>query len=208
MQPASIKTRIFLFLYSTANLVGCTLAIGALLLFFSNIISDWWLPIVISAYIVGWLAVPGDKELEFKVRNELTQANLTNSIENLIEASKSRLPHEAIDRLQHIHTLVTELAPRLFSGEVAMSSVSALTNAVTRDLPMTVQNYLNLPTAFATIHKLEGGKTCRQLLLEQLDLLCDQLTIIAQNIYKDDADALIVNGKFLEDKFHSVSFID
>ena len=115
--------------------------------------------------------------------------------------------HEALDRLQQIRNLVVELAPRLFSGNVAMSYAISLTNAVTRDLPETVKNYLRLPTALATLHTVDGGKTCKQLLLEQLDLLSGQLSAIAQNVYKDDADALVVNGKFLQEKFHSVSFV-
>ena len=62
MSPISLKMRIFLFLYSTQNLVGCALAIGGLGLFFADVITEWWLPIVAGLYAVGWLAVPGDKE--------------------------------------------------------------------------------------------------------------------------------------------------
>jgi hypothetical protein len=57
------------------------------------------------------------------------------------------------------------------------------------------------------MHAVENGRTCKQLFLEQLDFLGDQLAKIAENIYKDDADALVVNGKFLQEKFHAVSFV-
>lgn len=207
MQPVSLKMRILLFLYSSRNLVGCALAIGGLSLFFAGVISDWWFPIVASLYGLGWVAVPGDKELELQVRNEATQANLVESIEELIRESRSRLPGEAVDRLIRIREVVIGLAPKLFSGEVAMTYAISLVNAVTRDLPETVRNYLHLPTAFATMHAVENGRTCKQLLLEQLDFLGDQLSKIAENIYKDDADALVVNGKFLQEKFHAVSFV-
>ena len=206
MQALSLKTRLLLFLYSTQNLVGSALAIGGLGLFFSGVISDWWFPIVAGLYAVGWLAAPGDKELALQVRNEATQANLTESIEELINKSKSKLPAEAVERLQRIHDVVIELAPKLFSGDVALDYAISLINAVTRDLPETVKNYLHLPTAFAALHVVENGKTCKQLLLDQLDLLGNQLSKIAENVYKDDADALIVNGRFLREKFHAVSF--
>jgi hypothetical protein len=207
MQPISFKMRVLLFLYGTQNLVGCTLAIAGLGLFFGGIISDWWFPIVAGLYALGWLAVPGDKELELQVRNEATQENLTESIEELINRSKSRLPVEAMDRLQRIREVVIDLAPKLFSGDVAIGYAISLVNAVTRDLPETVQNYLHLPRAFANLYAVDNGKTCKQLLLDQLDLLSDQLSKIAENIYKDDADALVVNGKFLQEKFHAVSFV-
>ncbi|MDD2775291.1 MAG: hypothetical protein PHU06_04980 [Gallionella sp.] len=207
MQPISPKMRLLLFLYSTQNLVGCTLAIGGLGLFFSGLIADWWFPIVLGLYAVGWFAVPRDHELELRVRNEATQADLTDSIDELLEQSKAKLPQEAVERLTHIRVMVLELAPKLFSGEMAVNSAISLTNAVTRDLPETVRNYLYLPTAFATLHVIHDGKTCKQLLIEQLDLLNQQLSKIAESIYQEDAEALVINGKFLQEKFHAVSFV-
>jgi len=206
MHDISAWTRVLLFLYSTRNLVGSGLAIGGLALFFAGVIQDWWFPIVVGLYALGWLAVPGNKELELKGRNEATQANLVDSLDELISASMSRLPAEAAERLKRIHTVVTELAPKLFDGGVAMEHVVTLVNAVTRDLPGTVKNYLRLPTAFASMHIVENGKTSKQLLLEQLDILDGQLGKIATNIYKDDAEALVTNGWFLKEKFHTVSF--
>jgi len=206
MHKISASTQVLLFLYSTRNLVGSVLAIGGLALFFAGVISDWWFPIVAGLYALGWLAVPGNQELELKVRNEATQANLVDSLDELISASRPRLPAEATERLDRIHTVVTALAPKLFSGDVAMEHVVTLVHAVTRDLPGTVKNYLRLPAAFASIHVVENGKTARQLLLEQLDILDVQLAKIATNIYQDDAQALVSNGWFLKEKFHTVSF--
>ena len=90
---------------------------------------------------------------------------------------------------------------------MAMTNSISLINAVTRDLPETVKNYVQLPKAFATMHTIENGKTCKQLFLEQLDFLSEQLSKIAENVYKDDAEALVVNGKFLQEKFHTVAFV-
>ena len=207
MQPITPKMRMLLFLYSTQNLLGCSLAIGGLALFFSGIIADGWFLIVIGLYVAGWFAVPRDAELELRVRNEASRSDLTDAITELIEQSKSKLPHEAVERLEQIRTVVLDLAPKLFSGEMAMNSASSLINAVTRDLPETVRNYTHLPTAFATLHVIDNGKTCKQLLIEQLDLLSAQLSKIAASIYQEDAAALVVNGKFLQEKFHAVSFI-
>lgn len=207
MQQLTFKLRALLFLYSTRNLVGSALALLGLGLFFFGVIDDWWLPIVVGLYAAGWLAVPADRNLEIQVRNEVTQANLTQSVEELLKETRGKLPHEAVERLQKIRETVVALAPKLFSGGMAMHYAISLVNAVTRDLPETVRNYLNLPTAFATLHVVENGKTCKQLLIEQLDFLNTQLAKIAENVYKDDAEALVVNGKFLEEKFHSLSFV-
>lgn len=207
MQPMSLKIRALLFLYSTKNLVGCSLAIAGLALFFAGIIEDWWAPIVAGLYLAGWLGAPGSRELALSVRNEATQADLLESLDELLVQSGSRLPPEALERLKRIQSVVSEVAPKLFSGEVAMDYVVTLVHAVTRDLPTTIKNYLRLPTAFASLHVLEDGKTSKQMLIEQLDILDSQLAKTATSIFKDDAQALISNGRFLKEKFHPVSFV-
>ncbi len=207
MAPVTIKMSVLLFLYGTRNLVASTLALGGLGMFFAGTISEWWFPIVAGLYAIGWLAVPADKELEIRVRREATQAGLIESLEDLIGEAQGKLPRDAVAHLHKIRETVDVLAPKLASGAIAMTSAVSLTNAVTRDLPETVRNYLRLPSAFAAIHVLEGGKTCKQLLNEQLALLSGQLRKIAEGVYQDDADALVVNGKFLQEKFRPVTFV-
>ena len=207
MPPISLKLRLLLWLYSTQNLLGCTLALGGLGLYFTGVIADWWLPIVAGLYGAGWLIVPPSKTLEYQVRSEATQANLLEDLQALLDHARERLPGEAVERLRRIQGVVEEVAPKLFSGEVAMVHTIALVNAVSRDLPETVANYLRLPPAFATLHTVADGRSCKQLLLDQLDFLGEQLHRIADSIYRADAEALVVNGKFLQEKFHSVSFV-
>lgn len=200
-------TRVLLFLYSDRNLAGSILALIGLGLFFYEVFDDWWFPIVVGLYLVGYLAMPGNRALEVQAHQEATQANLTGSVENLLREAATILPREAIERLQAIEQTVEALAPKLFDGAMAMDAAATLINAVTRDLPETVRNYGRLPAAFANLHVVENGKTCKQLLLEQLELLDVQLRKIAESVYKQDAEALVVNGKFLKEKFHSMSFV-
>ena len=207
MHKSSFSTRLWLFLYGTRNLAGSALALFGLALFFAGVIDNWWFPIVAGLYGIGFLGAPASHGLEVQVRNEATQANLTDSVERLVDENAGKLPAEAVERLQRMRDIVTALAPRLFDGGMAMDYAISLTNAVTRDLPETVRNYRRLPAAFANLHVIENGKTCKQLLLEQLDLLNSQLMTIADNVYRDDADALVVNGKFLREKFHSIDFV-
>ena len=207
MPALSMKMKALLFLYSTRNLVGSVMGLAGLGLFFAGIIESWWFPIVIGLYAAGWLATPSDRELALRVHTESTQANFTESVDALIAASRKQLPDEAMKRLLSIQSTVQALAPKLFSGTVGLEYRVSLVNAVTRDLPETIRNYLRLPTAFATLHAVADGKTCKQLLVEQLSLLDEQLASMAQNIYQDDAEALIVNGRFLQDKFRPVSFV-
>jgi hypothetical protein len=78
---------------------------------------------------------------------------------------------------------------------------------VLRYLPETLANYVALPPVFRTTHALKDGKTARELLSEQLGLLDGKMKEIVANVAGADAQALLVNGKFLEMKFQQPDFL-
>ena len=201
------KTRVLLFLYGNKNLVGCLLALVGLGLFFGGFIEDWWLPIVVGLYATGWLATPTNRRIEFALHDESQQEALCESLDELLRKARRRLPQEAMEILAGIRETVDGLRPRLFDGSLSIEQRATLTQAVLRDLPQTVSNYMRLPTAYATMHVVEQGKTCRLLLLDQLRILDTQMKKIADSIFRGDADALIVNGNVLREKFHTVHFL-
>lgn len=207
MPAMSLGTRFMLFLYGDRNLAGSVLALAGLGGWFGGVFDDWWFPIVTGLYGVGYLGMPTNRGRDVQALHEAAQASLTGSVDSLLSGSRKVLPREAIVLLEAIAQTVAALAPRLADGGMAMDTAAALVNAVTRDLPETVHNYARLPAAFATLHVVDQGKTCKQLLLEQLALLDAQLRKMADSVYKEDAEALVVNGKFLQEKFHSMSFV-
>ena len=206
-----LGTRIALFLYSRKNMVGSALALIGVGLFFGGVIGDWWLAIVAGLYAVGWLATPNERHLELELRERAANESLIEAVDDLIARSHKGLPFEATEKLKAIRAILETLMPRLQgltdAGKIAITDMITLANAVTRDLPVTIVNYVRLPQAYAAMHAIEGGKTAKQLLLEQLDLLRDQLAKIADSAYREDAEALVVNGKYLKEKFHSTAFV-
>jgi hypothetical protein len=60
---------------------------------------------------------------------------------------------------------------------------------------------------FRVTRVLKGGKTARDLLLDQLAVLDDQMKEVVGNVARGDADALLANGQFLEAKFRERDFI-
>jgi hypothetical protein len=50
-------------------------------------------------------------------------------------------------------------------------------------------------------------KTARDLLTEQLTILDNQPKEVADNVARGDAEALLANGTFLEDKFRERDFL-
>ncbi len=69
-------------------------------------------------------------------------------------------------------------------------------------LPRTVNAFLSMPTdRVDTPLASNGGRTARQELTAQLDLLDKKLDDIAQDLQRQDADRLLANRRFLEQRF-------
>lgn len=54
---------------------------------------------------------------------------------------------------------------------------------------------------------VRDGKTAKALLLEQLDLLDAKMKEIVTSVAENDTQALLVNGRFLEEKFGKQGFL-
>jgi hypothetical protein len=68
-------------------------------------------------------------------------------------------------------------------------------------LPEAVGAYTRLPRQWADSRPIENGKTSLMLLIDQLDLLGATMDKIFDAVVRVDADALIVHGRFLQEKF-------
>ena len=207
----SRRNTLLLYLYSTRNIVGSLLGLLGLAAFFGGIISQWWLPICVGLYVAGVLLVPSETLIDVDVYQRYDGQRLVEGVEQLLSDVRSKLPVEPLAVLSEIPTVLQALIPRL-TGENASpmlppDQIQTVIGAITRDLPQTVAGYLRLPSAFASFHALEGGKTAKTLLTEQLQFLKTQLDKIAEAAYRDDAEALLSNGQYLKEKFHAPTYL-
>jgi phage shock protein PspC (stress-responsive transcriptional regulator) len=77
-------------------------------------------------------------------------------------------------------------------------------------LPDALEKYLALPPDLARSEPLPHGKTAHAVLSEQLDVLDQSLRRILTSLYRDDAQGLLIHGRFLRDKFveHRVEWLE
>ncbi|RAM64658.1 hypothetical protein RB25_03320 [Herbaspirillum rubrisubalbicans] len=207
MNPPTPRLRFLLFLYGSPNLLGCVFALPIPLLYLVGYFGADALVLTPFAYLIGWLLSIDDKKTGNKILKEAQEHPLSQTIDKLLEQSGSRLPTEVVEKLQAMDRIVDDLALRAQSGSISMEHSIELINTVTRNLPQTLGNYLKLPPLFAEIHRMEDGKTCKQLLMEQLDLLTAELEQLSASINAGDAQSLIANGKFLREKSKPISFV-
>jgi hypothetical protein len=201
----SLPRRLQLFLYSNGNIAGSLMAMGGLGLFFGGIIHAYWWAIVVGLYGAGVLAWPRNDLARMAERTELSTEMLAQQVRKLIDSVAQGLPKEALEFLRSIQATLSELLPRLQElrdrGIISAKDSFTVVETVRRYLPDTLAAYLRLPKFYAQMQTLADGRTATQTLLQQLQVLDTSLKDIAKSAFAGDAEALISNGQFLQDKF-------
>jgi len=138
-------------------------------------------------------------------RTELSTEMLAQQVRKLIDSVAQGLPKEALEFLRSIQATLSELLPRLQElrerGIISAKDSFTVVETVRRYLPDTLAAYLRLPKFYAQMQTLADGRTATQTLLQQLQVLDTSLKDIAKSAFAGDAEALISNGQFLQDKF-------
>jgi hypothetical protein len=191
------------YLYSGKNIVGCTLALFGLLLFFTGVVTSlFWPFIVIAMYVIGALLAPGPTKLEL-AGTSFDPDSIRRSLQQQLSKANGKLSPELQQKLQGIADTISGILPHYANFPPGSPDLFVVGRTATDYLPSALQAYLNLPRAYATLHKMPNGKTADQVLSDQLDLLATKMDEVADAVHKKDSDALLANGRFLEEKFGS-----
>lgn len=193
--------RILLFLYSTANIVGSILALVGLALYFTGIIGRYWLLIVIGLYLIGVLVTPRDTAYDLAIESQLSVDEIRNELNELVRRIRRRLPPEILAKVESIKESIFSILPLLADANAGDRNVYVIRQTAFAYLPEALEHYLNLPPAFANVHPIRDGKTARQLLHEQLEILDREMQELVVDISKNDTQKLLAHGRFLEQKF-------
>jgi hypothetical protein len=128
--------------------------------------------------------------------NDVKQA-----LDTQVRIITGKVPPEVMAKVLKIRQIVFGILPR--SGNLPPGSLELfiVERTATDYLPTSLQAYLNLPRAYATLHPVQGGKTPKEVLLDQLTLLENKMNEVADDVHRNDADRLLANGRFLEERF-------
>ena len=189
------------YLYSGKNIVGSALALLGLGLFFSGAISVAFWPFVVAAmYGVGALLAPGPPKMALE-GTSFDPDSIRRSLQHQLSTAAGKLPPAQMTRLQGIADTIIGILPHYANFPPGSPDLFVVGRTATDYLPAALQAYMNLPRAYATLHKMSNGKTASQVLDDQLSLLAAKMDEVADAVHKKDSDALLANGRFLEEKF-------
>ena len=202
------RTRLLLFLYSRRNVAGSLLALAGLAAHFVGILEAGWLAIVAGLYGIGYLAVPQRRDMQLALGGEIAMGDVAGRLDQLVSSLVSKVEPDVLARVEQIRESIVTLLPRLLAQEnVGDTSLFTVRQTALEYLPTTLQSYVALPAAFRRIHAVQGGKTPKDLLLEQLGILDAKMKEIVASVAQNDMQALLVNGRFLQEKFGHRGFL-
>jgi hypothetical protein len=189
------------YLYSGKNIIGSTLALFGLLLFFTGVITSGFWPFVVAAmYGIGALLAPGPTAVAL-TGTSFDPESIRHSLNRQLDTARGKLSPDAAAKLQSIADTIMGILPHYAEFPPGSPDLFVVGRTATDYLPSALQAYLNLPRAYATLHKMPNGKTADEVLNDQLALIGTKMNEVADAVYKKDSDALLANGRFLEEKF-------
>jgi len=194
---------VLFYLYSTANIFGCIWG-GIGLIAFFIIKQLLWLYLVPVLYVCGYLISPKNSVSEHWVSgNQLSARDLKNQLEDIIKKISKRVSQPELDKVIHIKENILMLLPHLDEMNAGDYDLHVVKQTVVDYLPEMLSTYLELPPAFAKMHRMRNGKTAQEVLIEQLSILDNQINQIVISVNSKDAEALIAQGEFLKSKFEN-----
>lgn len=118
-----------------------------------------------------------------------------------VQAREGRVPGVVLSRLLRVTRIVRQTLPRLDNLGLGSAQGYSVMATATDYLPVAIGNYLRLPRDWADTRPIAAGKSSVMLLVDQLDLLGTTMDKVYDAVCRADAEAIIVHGAFLEQKF-------
>jgi hypothetical protein len=191
--------RVLLYLYSRKNIVASTLALLGIALFFLGVIGPVWPAVVIGLYLIGALVTPSGQKWDLFGWEE--PSDIAGALSRQVAAVKGKVPDDVYQKVVSIQQTILAILPKINRLGPGSSDAFVVQKTASDYLPSTLQAYLNLPRAYAAVHRMDDGRTAAQVLMDQLTLLDTKMGEVADAVNKNDTDALLANGRFLEDRF-------
>jgi hypothetical protein len=192
--------RLIAYLGSMKNITGCAFALIGLVLFFTGVIGDIWFVVVPALYVAGALIAPA-RPARTLFGGTLDPGGVRASLKSLRKDIHSKVPRDVEARVATIAKTIEGILPRAGRLTPGSQDVFILQRTATDYLPTAIRTYMDLPREYADTHAVQDGRTARQVLTDQLDLLAEQMDEVATAVNRNDVDRLLAHGRFLEERF-------
>jgi hypothetical protein len=188
------------YLASTKNIAGCLLALVGLVLYFVGVLGRLWPLVVVALYLIGALAAPPGSAADL-LRGGYDPRGVKSALSRLRKDIRGRVPQEIQWKVDRITNSIETILPKAGQLPGGSKDLFVLQRTATDYLPTALNSYLDMPREYADTHPVDEGKTARQILSDQLDLLAGQMDEVADAVNRGDVERLLAHGRFLEERF-------
>lgn len=197
------------YIWSWPNIIGMSVAIvGLVVHLFLQLFSEagglpFWYMIILGLYAFGYLFGYVFQNNEAQLRFYYEQQDIDDirdALKNLLDKTRNRLAPHLFTRISHICERIDSVLPSLIAAHTINEDLFTVKQTVFDYLPAMIERYLQLPTPYARMHRLDDGKTAQQLLEEQIILIDNSIEKIVNNLYSDDINTLRINERFLRER--------
>jgi hypothetical protein len=130
------------------------------------------------------------------------EADVDSGLRLLSARLNGRVPAAAAEIVSRIAGLLRDTLPRVEGGG---DTEVVVRRTATVYLPDTIRAYVALPADWASTHRFADGSTPADILVAQLETLEQAVVKMRDAAIEQDATALLVNGRFLSDRFATSS---
>lgn len=196
--------RVGRYLGSTKNIVGSLLGVTAVGAHLAVGLGSLWPVAVAGCYAIGALVAPPEKvRLHIAGAGDQVAAlqhDLT-ALGEKVQASRSRLDDDVAAAVGQILALLRSVLDRAEVLATSPDHLFVVSRTIRDYLPTSLESYLNLPRTYALQSRVAGRRTAHDELMAQLALLQTQLGKVSQAVHAGDEQALVDQGRFLQEKF-------
>ena len=130
-----------------------------------------------------------------------TADDVRRELAGLLGSMVGTVSPDVMARYESIHRRMLTMLPRMGQLDGSSQDLYILHRTASDYLPTAIRSYLSLARAGTTEQPTPDGRTPRQAVLEQLDLIDARLADIADALDRSDLDRLLAHGRFLEERF-------
>lgn len=117
------------------------------------------------------------------------------------DKAANRLPQQAYSHFRTIVETLRRILDRSVQLQTSPDDLHVVSASIRDYLPTSLDGFLQVPEQMRA-QRGPTGRTPGDELTVQLGILAEELTRVEQNLYRGDLQALAVQSRFLEDKFH------
>ena len=138
---------------------------------------------------------------------EAASDDIGHVLDTLMNRIRGRVSSDIYEKVESIRKSILSVLPQIVELGAGVTQESYNIRKTAQEyLPDALDKYMNLPEGFADSHDVGGGKTAKDVLLEQLDVLDQTMKNMVADVYKEDAQGLLIHGRFLKEKFADNEF--